>query len=49
MNWFEKTYYAGVGINLFDIKGEYEKIKSFGQHIVLGNVNFSNSCICFGE
>lgn len=42
MNWFGTTYYAGVGINLFDIVGAEVQLENvgIGAQISIGDVSF---------
>ena len=41
MNWFETTYYAGVGINLFDIIGAEVQLETvgIGAQVSIGNLS----------
>ena len=41
MNWFETTYYAGLGINLFDVMGAEVQLETvgIGAQVSIGNLS----------
>jgi len=47
MNWFRTTYYAGVGINLFDVIGAEVQLETIG---IGANINLiGGTSVTFGR